>query len=510
MSTERPVRVRFAPSPTGPLHIGGVRTALYNYLLARKHGGTMILRIEDTDQNRFVPGAEEYIRESLKWVGIEIDEGPEQGGPHAPYRQSERKPMYRQYAERLIEEGLAYYAFDTEEDLEQMRKRLEASKMQPAYDAVSRMGMKNSLTLSADEVKERLDRGDNYVIRIKLPRKEEVRFHDVIRGWVSVNSSTMDDKVLLKGDGMPTYHLANVVDDYLMGISHVIRGEEWLPSAPLHVMLYRYLGWEDKMPNFAHLPLLLKPEGNGKLSKRDGDRLGFPVFPMDWTDPKTGEKSSGYKESGYYPEAVANMLALLGWHPSDNQEIFSMDELIQAFSLERVSKSGAKFDVNKAFWFNQQYLNQKSVGEIYENISGIFSQKYGNVERSYAETIIAMMREKYQFDREIPDAASYFFIEPTSFDEEVIRKKWKTETNSLLSELGQYFLTQNCQNPTEFEASFKQYCENKGIKTGEILQPLRVAVSGVAMGPPIFDMLALFGIEKVIARLEVCVNSIKL
>ncbi len=510
MSTERPVRVRFAPSPTGPLHIGGVRTALYNYLLARKHGGTMILRIEDTDQNRFVPGAEEYIRESLKWVGIEIDEGPEQGGPHAPYRQSERKPMYRQYAERLIEEGLAYYAFDTEEDLEQMRKRLEASKMQPAYDAVSRMGMKNSLTLSADEVKERLDRGDNYVIRIKLPRKEEVRFHDVIRGWVSVNTSTMDDKVLLKGDGMPTYHLANVVDDYLMGISHVIRGEEWLPSAPLHVMLYRYLGWEENMPNFAHLPLLLKPEGNGKLSKRDGDRLGFPVFPMDWTDPKTGEKSSGYKESGYYPEAVANMLALLGWHPSDNQEIFSMDELIQVFSLERVSKSGAKFDVNKAFWFNQQYLNQKSVGEIYENISGIFSQKYGNVERSYAETIIAMMREKYQFDREIPDAASYFFIEPSSFDEEVIRKKWKPETNGLLSELGQYFSQQNCQNPTEFESSFKQYCENKGIKTGEILQPLRVAVSGVAMGPPIFDMLALFGIQKVINRLEVCVNSIKL
>ena len=510
MSTERPVRVRFAPSPTGPLHIGGVRTALYNYLLARKHGGTMILRIEDTDQNRFVPGAEEYIRESLKWVGIEIDEGPEQGGPHAPYRQSERKPMYRQYAERLIDEGLAYYAFDTEEDLEQMRKRLEASKMQPAYDAVSRMGMKNSLTLSADEVKERLERGDNYVIRIKLPRKEEVRFHDVIRGWVSVNSSTMDDKVLLKGDGMPTYHLANVVDDYLMEISHVIRGEEWLPSAPLHVMLYRYLGWEDKMPNFAHLPLLLKPEGNGKLSKRDGDRLGFPVFPIDWTDPKTGEKSSGYRESGYYPEAVSNMLALLGWHPSDNQEIFSMNELIEAFSLERVSKSGAKFDVNKAFWFNQQYLNQKSVGEIYENIEGIFSHKYGNVDRVYAETIIAMMREKYQFAREIPDAASYFFLEPDKFDEEVVRKKWKAETNGLLLELGQYFVEQKCATPTEFETCFKQFCELKGIKTGEILQPLRVAVSGVAMGPPIFDMLALFGLGKVINRLNVCFNSIKL
>ena len=305
----RPVRVRFAPSPTGPLHIGGVRTALYNYLFARKHKGTFILRLEDTDQTRFVPGAEAYIKESLAWLGIEIDEGPDQSGPHAPYRQSERKPMYRQYAEHLIEKGLAYYAFDTTEELEEMRKRLEASNMQSAYDAVSRMSMKNSLTLSADEVKERLDRGDNYVILIKLPRKEEVRFHDIIRGWVVVSTNQMDDKVLLKGDGMPTYHLANVVDDYIMGISHVIRGEEWLPSAPLHVMLYRFLGWEDVMPEFAHLPLLLKPEGNGKLSKRDGDRLGFPVFPLKWSDPKSGEISSGYREAGYFPEAVLNMLA---------------------------------------------------------------------------------------------------------------------------------------------------------------------------------------------------------
>lgn len=308
----RPVRVRFAPSPTGPLHIGGVRTALYNYLFARKHGGTMILRVEDTDQNRFVPGAEQYIIESLKWVGIEIDEGPVNGGPHAPYRQSERKPMYAQYAYNMVENGNAYYAFDTEEEIEQMRKRLEASNMQPAYDSVSRMSMKNSLTLPADEVKARLESGDNYVIRIKMPRKEEIRFHDIIRGWVVVNSAQLDDKVLLKSDGMPTYHLANVVDDYLMGISHVIRGEEWLPSAPLHVMLYRYLGWEEVMPQFAHLPLLLKPEGNGKLNKRDGDRLGFPVFPLQWTDPKTNEVSSGYRETGYFPEAVVNMLALLG------------------------------------------------------------------------------------------------------------------------------------------------------------------------------------------------------
>ncbi len=344
----RPVRVRFAPSPTGPLHIGGVRTALYNYLFAKKHNGTMILRLEDTDQTRFVPGAEVYIKESLSWLGMEIHEGPDQGGPHAPYRQSERKPMYRQYAEQLVKEGLAYYAFDTSDELDQMRKRLEASKMQPAYDSVSRMSMKNSLTLSADEVQSRLDNGDDYVIRIKLPRKEEVRFHDIVRGWVVVSTGQMDDKVLLKADGMPTYHLANVVDDYLMGISHVIRGEEWLPSAPLHVILYKFLGWEESMPEFAHLPLLLKPEGNGKLSKRDGDRLGFPVFPLDWNDPKTGDKSSGYREAGYFPEAVANMLAMLGWHPSDNRELFSLEELIEAFSLERVSKSGAKFDVQKS------------------------------------------------------------------------------------------------------------------------------------------------------------------
>ena len=414
MSTERPVRVRFAPSPTGPLHIGGVRTALYNYLLARKHGGTMILRIEDTDQNRFVPGAEQYIMESLKWVGIEIDEGIEQGGPHAPYRQSERKPMYAQYAYDMIEKGFAYYAFDTEEDIEQMRKRLEASKMQPAYDSVSRMSMKNSITLPADEVKARLERGDNYVIRIKLPRKEEVRFHDVIRGWVVVNTSTMDDKVLLKGDGMPTYHLANVVDDYLMGISHVIRGEEWLPSAPLHVMLYRYLGWEDVMPEFAHLPLLLKPEGNGKLSKRDGDRLGFPVFPLQWTDPKTNEVSSGYKESGYYPEAVTNMLALLGWHPSGNQEMFSMEELIQEFSLERVSKSGAKFDLQKALWFNQQYLQQKPLNEQYEILKPLIEAKGYDTCQEYVEQVVVLMREKVQFVKDVVEEGYYFFEHPSN------------------------------------------------------------------------------------------------
>ena len=510
MSTERPVRVRFAPSPTGPLHIGGVRTALYNYLLARKHGGTMILRIEDTDQNRFVPGAEQYIMESLKWVGIEIDEGIEQGGPHAPYRQSERKPMYAQYAYDMIEKGFAYYAFDTEEDIEQMRKRLEASKMQPAYDSVSRMSMKNSITLPADEVKMRLDRGDNYVIRIKLPRKEEVRFHDVIRGWVVVNTSTMDDKVLLKGDGMPTYHLANVVDDYLMGISHVIRGEEWLPSAPLHVMLYRYLGWEDVMPEFAHLPLLLKPEGNGKLSKRDGDRLGFPVFPLQWTDPKTNEVSSGYKESGYYPEAVTNMLALLGWHPSGNQEMFSMDELIQEFSLERVSKSGAKFDLQKALWFNQQYLQQKPLNEQYEILKPMIEAKGYDTCQEYVEQVVVLMREKVQFVKDVVEEGYYFFEAPKQYDEEVVRKKWKAETNTHILGLAQAFegLAADA-NAEAYEIAFKSYCETAGIKTGEVLQPLRVAVSGAPMGPPIWEMIALIGRDYVLPRLREAAANIQ-
>jgi glutamyl-tRNA synthetase len=409
----------------------------------------------------------------------------------------------------LIEKGWAYYAFDTPEELDNIRKQAELAKMPNwQYNSISRMTLKNSLTLPADEVAARLEKGDPFVVRFKMPRNEEVRFQDIIRGWVVFSTNELDDKVLYKSDGMPTYHLANIVDDHTMEISHVIRGEEWLPSAPLHVMMYRAFEWE--APLFAHLPLILKPDGNGKLSKRDGDRLGFPVFPIDWTDPKTGEKSSGYRESGYYPEAVANMLALLGWHPSDNQEMFTMDELIQAFSLERVSKSGAKFDVNKAFWFNQQYLNQKSVREIYNDIESIFVELYGSVNQEYAETIIAMMREKYQFAREIPAASSYFFIEPSAFDEEVIRKKWKPETNGLLLELGEWFTNKVCKTPIEFEDNFKIYCESKGIKTGEILQPLRVAVSGAPMGPPIFDMLALLGLEKVLTRLNVCTNFIKL
>lgn len=505
----RPVRVRFAPSPTGPLHIGGVRTALYNYLFARKYNGTMILRIEDTDQNRFVPGAEAYIIEALKWVGIEIDEGPENGGPHAPYRQSERKGMYAQYAYDLIDRGYAYYAFDTEEDLEQMRKRLEASQMQPAYDSVSRMSMKNSLTLPADDVKARIDSGAPYVIRIKLPRKEEIRFHDSIRGWVTVNSAQLDDKVLLKSDGMPTYHLANVVDDYLMGISHVIRGEEWLPSAPLHVMLYRYLGWEEVMPVFAHLPLLLKPEGNGKLSKRDGDRLGFPVFPLQWTDPKTGEVSSGYRESGYFPDAVANMLALLGWHPSDNRELFSMDELIEAFTLEKVSKSGAKFDVQKAFWFNQQYLQQKSTAAVAAMIKPQMLELGYTAADEYLEQVVVLMREKVQFAKDIISEGSYFFADPEDYDHEVVAKKWKAETGDHIAGIRQRFISlAEDAAAADYENAFKTHCEELGVKTGELLQPLRLAVSGKGAGAPIWEMIALLGRDRVTKRLEKAINKI--
>lgn len=499
--SSRPVRVRFAPSPTGPLHIGGVRTALYNYLFARQQGGTMILRIEDTDQNRYVPGAEQYIMESLKWVGIEIEEGPQQGGPHAPYRQSERKGMYAQYALDLIERGYAYYAFDTEEELEEMRKRLEAGKMQPAYDAVSRMSMKNSLTLPADEVKTRLESGNPYVIRIKLPRKEEVRFNDIIRGWVTVSTSQMDDKVLLKSDGMPTYHLANVVDDYLMGISHVIRGEEWLPSAPLHVMLYRYMGWEEVMPQFAHLPLLLKPEGNGKLSKRDGDRLGFPVFPLQWTDPATHEISSGYRETGYYPEAVANMLALLGWHPSDNKELFTMSELIEAFSLERVSKSGAKFDLNKALWFNHQYLMQRTGAAIAEGLKDKMKAAGYEANADYVAKVADLMKEKVSFANEIVTLGSYFFEEPKVYDQAVVEKKWKPETSQYLAGLNGLFTATEDFSAVNLETVFKEYCETAAIKPGELMQPLRLAVSGVAGGPPIFEILALLGKEKVSHRI---------
>ena len=501
---ERKVRVRFAPSPTGPLHIGGVRTALYNYLFAKKNGGDFLLRVEDTDQTRFVPGAEEYIIESLKWLGISPDEG--QGfndGPYGPYRQSERKPMYRQYADQLIESGHAYYAFDTAEELDTMRDTLKANGMSPQYDAVSRMSMKNSLTLSSDEVQKRLDAGDPYVIRIKLPRKEEVRFHDIIRGWVVVHTNAMDDKVLFKSDGMPTYHLANVVDDYLMKISHVIRGEEWLPSAPLHVMLYRYLGWEDVMPEFAHLPLILKPDGNGKLSKRDGDRLGFPVFPLNWTDPKTGELSSGYRDAGYFPEAVVNILAFLGWHPADNRELFELEELVQEFSLERVSKSGAKFDVQKAFWFNQQYLRNKTDEELATALQPFLDKAGVQVDKNYLNQVCGLMKEKVSFIHEIYQEGRYFFEPAANWDSALIQKKFKDFTPSVLADLKDAIESSDSFTNETIEHLFHAIVEEKnGRKPGEMMLAFRLSVSGVAGGPPIFDMIAVMGKEATLRNMN--------
>lgn len=508
---ERRVRVRFAPSPTGPLHIGGVRTALYNYLFAKKHGGDFLIRIEDTDQTRFVPGAEEYIIESLKWLGITPVEGVGFGdGPHAPYRQSERKPMYKQYAMQLLASGHAYYAFDTAEELEAMRERLKASNVDSKYDAITRMAMKNSLTLPEDEVKRRLESGDPYVIRIKLPKKEDVKFHDEIRGWVSINTAQMDDKVLYKSDGMPTYHLANVVDDYLMQITHVIRGEEWLPSAPLHVLLYRYLGWENVMPKFAHLPLLLKPEGNGKLSKRDGDRLGFPVFPLEWKDPQSGEVSSGYRESGYLPEAVVNLLAFLGWNPGTQQELFTKEELVDAFSLERVSKSGAKFDLNKAKWFNQQYVRNTSNEQLAQALKAELHQRgLTQFSDEYITTVCALVKEKISFIKELWSIGNYFFVEPEAYDSTVIEKKWNDKSPLVLQDLIQLVRGTVDLTAANMETAYNEALSKNGVSNKEFLQLLRVCLSGVAGGPPIFEMAALFGKELTLNRLQTALDKIK-
>ena len=505
--TDRPTRVRFAPSPTGPLHIGGVRTALYNYLLARKLGGTMILRIEDTDQNRFVPNAEQYIRESLEWVGIELDESPWKGGPHAPYRQSERKPMYRQYADQLIADGHAYYAFDTPEELDAMRARLTAAKVpNPQYNSITRAQMRNSLTLPAEEVQALLAAETPYVIRLKVPRKEEIRFQDLIRGWVVVHSSSIDDKVLMKSDGMPTYHLANIVDDHLMDISHVIRGEEWLPSAPLHVLLYRYLGWESTMPAFAHLPLLLKPDGTGKLSKRDGDRLGFPVFALEWhgTDADTGQPtvSRGYREDGYLPDALVNFLALLGWNPGTAQEIFSMEELIAAFSLERVSKSPAKFDQGKAKWFNEHYLRARPDAELVPYLMDALAAHGISADPARAEQIVAVMKERVSFPQDFWQEAKYFFVAPTHYDEQVVAKRWTPAGAEALAAYAAALDGTAATSAEDLKALFSATMEAQGQKPGQVLQLLRVAVTGAAAGPDLFATLAILGAAEVAARLR--------
>lgn len=501
--TNRRIRVRFAPSPTGPLHMGGVRTALYNYLFAKKHQGDFILRIEDTDQERFVPGAEEYIIESLKWCGIEPNEGIGFGdGPFAPYRQSERKPIYRQYAEQLVKAGYAYYAFDTKEELDEMRKRIEAAGGNASYNSITRQSMRNSLTLAEDEVKKLIDTQTPYVIRLKVPRNEEIKLNDIIRGWVVVNSTQIDDKVLFKADGMPTYHLANVVDDYLMQITHVIRGEEWLPSAPLHVLLYKYLGWEEVMPQFAHLPLLLKPDGNGKLSKRDGDRLGFPVFPLEWKDPVSGEVSSGYREKGYFPDAFINMLALLGWHASGNQELFTKEELITEFSLERVNKAGAKFDPEKTKWFNQQYLRKRSPEELADLWMPELEQYGIKKDKNHIVKICSLLQEKAIFTKEFWALGNYFFETPKQFDKDIIAKKWNEKSATFLQALAQELKLISDFTAPVLEKTFKSCCDKHGLKTGEVMQLLRVSITGVAGGPSLFETLSLIGKNEVILRLE--------
>ena len=500
------VRVRFAPSPTGPLHMGGVRTALYNYLFAKKHDGDFLLRVEDTDQNRYVQGAEDYILDALHWCNIKVDEGVGVGGELGPYRQSERKEMYRQYADQLIHSGNAYYAFDTPEELEEMRERMkQAGVPSPQYNQVTRSSMKNSLSLSEDEVKARIEAEEPYVIRIKMPRNEEVKINDLIRGWVVVNTNNLDDKVIFKSDGMPTYHLANVVDDYLMKITHVIRGEEWLPSAPLHVLLYKFLGWD--APQFAHLPLILKPDGNGKLSKRDGDRLGFPVFPIEWMNPETKEISSGYREGGYFAEAFTNMLVFLGWNPGTTQELFSMEALAEAFSLDRVGKAGAKFDFDKTKWFNQQYLRAKSPEDLADLVAPFNEGK--EIDKSYLSSICELMKERATFPKDIWEESQFFFSAPQSYDEKTVQKKWKEQTPSIMQELSALLDDIDDFTSEKIEASFKDFLANKGLGFAAVLPNFRLAVTGLGIGPSMFQISALLGKEEVLARIKTAIHKIK-
>ena len=494
---DKKVRVRFAPSPTGPLHIGGVRTALYNYLFAKKHGGDLILRIEDTDSQRFVPGAENYIIESFKWLGLTFDEGVGIGGPHGPYRQSERKLIYRQYVDYLLEKGRAYIAFDTPQELEQ--KRSVIANFQ--YDASTRNDMRNSLVLSEKECSDLIEKGTPYVVRVKIEPGEDIIVNDLIRGKVVINSSVLDDKVLYKSsDSLPTYHLANIVDDHLMEITHVIRGEEWLPSAPLHVLLYRYLDWESSMPAFAHLPLLLKPEGNGKLSKRDGDRLGFPVFPLEWKDPKSGEISTGYRETGYFPEAVLNFLALLGWNPGNNQEILSLQELIEQFSFEHCSKSGAKFDYEKGKWFNHQYLIRKTDEEITDLFIPILLEKGISADRGYVQKIVTLMKERVAFVHDLWEQSSFFFIAPDHYDEKAVKKRWKSDSGKQLLELVDFLSGLSDFSASATEDPVKNWIEKKEYSLGGVMNAFRLALVGELKGPHIFEIMELLGKDECVER----------
>ena len=504
--SDRKVRVRFAPSPTGPLHIGGVRTALYNYLFARQHGGDLVFRIEDTDSHRFVPGAEDYIIESFRWLGIKFDEGVSFGGNHGPYRQSERRAIYKKYVDQLLADGKAYIAFDTPEQLE--AKRAEIQNFQ--YDAKTRMQMTNSLTLSKEEVERRINDGEQYVVRFMVEPGIEVHVDDMIRGDVKIKSDILDDKVLYKSaDELPTYHLANIVDDHLMEITHVIRGEEWLPSAPLHVLLYRAFGWEDTMPTFAHLPLLLKPEGKGKLSKRDGDRLGFPVFPLEWHDPKTGDISSGYRESGYFPEAVVNFLALLGWNPGTEQEMFSLDELVEQFDIHKCSKSGAKFDFQKGIWFNHEYILRKSNEEIADLFAPIVANNGVDESMERITQVVAMMKDRVSFVKELWPLCSFFFIAPTEYDQKTVKKRWKEDSAKVMGELAEVLNGIDDFSIEGQEPVVMKWVEDKGYKLGDVMNAFRLALVGIGKGPGMFDISAFLGKEETIKRLQRAIEVLK-
>lgn len=497
--SDRKVRVRFAPSPTGALHIGGVRTALYNYLFARQHGGDLVFRIEDTDSNRFVPGAEEYIIESFRWLGIKFDEGVSFGGEHGPYRQSERRSIYKKYVDQLLAADKAYIAFDTPEQLE--AKRAELQNFQ--YDARTRGEMTNSLTLPKEEVERRIADGEQYVVRFKVEPGIDVHIDDMIRGHVVIKSDILDDKVLYKSaDELPTYHLANIVDDHLMEITHVIRGEEWLPSAPLHVLLYRAFGWEDTMPTFAHLPLLLKPEGKGKLSKRDGDRLGFPVFPLEWHDPKTGDVSSGYRESGYFPEAVVNFLALLGWNPGTEQELFTLDELVEAFDIHKCSKAGARFDYQKGIWFNHEYMLKKSNEEVANLFAPIVANNGVDETMERITQVVAMMKDRVNFVKELWPLCSFFFIAPTEYDEKTVKKRWKADSAKVMGELADVLEGIDDFSVEGQEPVVMKWVEEKGYKLGDVMNAFRLTLVGIGKGPGMFDISAFLGKEETLKRLR--------
>ena len=495
----REVRVRFAPSPTGPLHIGGVRTALYNFLFARQHGGKLVFRIEDTDSNRFVPGAEDYILESFKWLGINFDEGVSFGGQYGPYRQSERREIYRRYVDQLLDEGKAYYAFDTPEELD--AKRGEIQNFQ--YDASTRMQMRNSLSLPADETARLLQEGVNYVVRFKIEPGEDVHVNDIIRGDVVINSSILDDKVLYKNaDGLPTYHLANIVDDHLMEISHVIRGEEWLPSAPLHVLLYRALGWEETMPRFAHLPLLLKPDGKGKLSKRDGDRLGFPVFPLEWTDPKTGETSSGYRESGYLPEAVVNFLALLGWNPGNDEELLSMDDLVRLFDLTKCSKAGAKFDYVKGQWFNHEYILNSDNEKLAPTFADILRDNGIEAPMESVVRVVGLMKGRVNFVKELWPLCRFFFVAPTTYDEKTAKKRWKDFSARQMSELAALLEALSDFSMAAQEEAVNAWLAENDYKMGDVMNAWRLTLVGEGKGPHMYEISSFLGQAETLKRMR--------